>query len=123
MGAALTHSCFVVGLSRILFIFCFLVVHFVVFGFSEKHISPQRGVMLSESGMHAFQLGELCFPSRGCMLSNVGSYAFRVGDACFPRETLLPSRGDWGDWGLQSSHRRGCGPTKGSESLIRDGGL
>ena len=30
--------------------------------------------------------------------------------------------GDWGDWGLQSSHRYGCGPTKGSESLIRDGG-
>ncbi len=30
----------------------------------------------------------------------------------------LPS----GDWGLQSSHRCGCGPTKGSESLIRDGG-
>ena len=27
-----------------------------------------------------------------------------------------------GDWGLQSSHRCGCGPTKGSESLIRDGG-
>ena len=27
-----------------------------------------------------------------------------------------------GDWGLQSSHRYGCGPTKGSESLIRDGG-
>jgi len=36
--------------------------------------------------------------------------------------TPLPL-GDWGDWGLQSSHRRGCGPTKGSESLIRDGGL
>ena len=70
--------------------FCFLVVHFVVFGFSEKHISPHRGVMLSESGMHAFQLGELCFPSRGVMLSNVGSYAFRVGDACFPREPLRP---------------------------------
>ena len=32
----------------------------------------------------------------------------------------LPSFG--GDWGLQSSHRYGCGPTKGSESLIRDGG-
>jgi hypothetical protein len=30
----------------------------------------------------------------------------------------LPS----GDWGLQSSHRCGCGPTKGSESPIRDGG-
>ena len=30
----------------------------------------------------------------------------------------LPS----GDWGLQSSHWCGCGPTKGSESLIRDGG-
>ena len=30
----------------------------------------------------------------------------------------LPS----GDWGLQSSHRSGCGPTKGSESPIRDGG-
>ena len=28
-----------------------------------------------------------------------------------------------GDWGLQSSHRCGCGPTKGSESPIRDGGL
>ena len=28
----------------------------------------------------------------------------------------------FGDWGLQSSHRCGCGPTKGSESLIRDGG-
>ena len=84
-------GCFVVGLSRILFICCFLVVHFVVFGFSEKHISPHRGVMLSESGMHAFQRGKLCFPSRGVMLSNVGSYAFRVGDACFPRETLLPS--------------------------------
>ena len=27
-----------------------------------------------------------------------------------------------GDWGLQSSHRCGCGPTKGSESPIRDGG-
>ena len=36
--------------------------------------------------------------------------------------TPLPL-GDWGDWGLQSSHRRGCGPTKGSESPIRDGGL
>ena len=33
-------------------------------------------------------------------------------------QTPLPS----GDWGLQSSHQRGCGPTKGSESLIRDGG-
>ena len=30
----------------------------------------------------------------------------------------LPS----GDWGLQSGHRSGCGPTKGSESPIRDGG-
>ena len=28
----------------------------------------------------------------------------------------------WGDWGLQSSHQSGCDPTKGSESLIRDGG-
>ena len=28
----------------------------------------------------------------------------------------------WGDWGLQSSHQCGCGPTKGSESPIRDGG-
>ena len=34
-------------------------------------------------------------------------------------QTPLPSEGDWG---LQSSHRYGCGPTKGSESLIRDGG-
>ena len=33
-------------------------------------------------------------------------------------QSPLPS----GDWGLQSSHRCGCGPTKGSESLIRDGG-
>ena len=33
-------------------------------------------------------------------------------------QTPLPS----GDWGLQSSHRCGCGPTKGSESPIRDGG-
>ena len=33
-------------------------------------------------------------------------------------QTPLPS----GDWGLQSSHQCGCGPTKGSESLIRDGG-
>ena len=33
-------------------------------------------------------------------------------------QTPLP----WGDCGLQSSHRCGCGPTKGSESLIRDGG-
>ena len=28
----------------------------------------------------------------------------------------------WGDWGLHSSHQCGCGPTKGSESPIRDGG-
>ena len=27
-----------------------------------------------------------------------------------------------GDWGLQSSHRNGCGPTKGSKSPICDGG-
>ena len=33
-------------------------------------------------------------------------------------QTPLPS----GDWGLQSSHRCGCGPTKGSESPICDGG-
>ena len=33
-------------------------------------------------------------------------------------QTPLPS----GDWGLQSSHQCGCGPTKGSESPIRDGG-
>ena len=33
-------------------------------------------------------------------------------------QTPLPS----GDWGLQSSHTGGCGPTKGSESPIRDGG-
>ena len=33
--------------------------------------------------------------------------------------TPLPS----GDWGLQSSHRCGCGPTKGSKYPIRDGGL
>ena len=33
-------------------------------------------------------------------------------------QSPLPS----GDWGLQSSHRCGCGPTKGSEFLIRDGG-
>ena len=33
-------------------------------------------------------------------------------------QTPLPS----GDWGLQSSHRCGCGPTKGSEYPIRDGG-
>ena len=31
----------------------------------------------------------------------------------------LPS----GDWGLQSGHWCGCGPTKGSEYPIRDGGL
>ena len=33
-------------------------------------------------------------------------------------QSPLPS----GDWGLQSSHQCGCGPTKGSESPIRDGG-
>ena len=33
-------------------------------------------------------------------------------------QTPLPR----GDWGLQSSHQCGCGPTKGSESPIRDGG-
>ena len=31
--------------------------------------------------------------------------------------TPLLRRGG-GDWGLQSSHRCGCGPTKGSKSLI-----
>ena len=36
--------------------------------------------------------------------------------------TPLPHGRGWGDWSLQSSHRYGCGPTKGSESLIRDGG-
>ena len=61
----------------------------------------------------------------------------------FQKPTPNPSQGEWnldtlsnrsaeaitnmtphpsGDWGLQSSHRRGCGPTKGSESPIRDGG-
>ena len=38
------------------------------------------------------------------------------------RSSALPTPPYWGDWGLQSSHRYGCGPTKGSESLIRDGG-
>ena len=36
-------------------------------------------------------------------------------------QRILPPYGG-GDWGLQSSHRYGCGPTKGSKSPICDGG-
>ena len=51
-------------------------------------------------------------------------WVFVVGGCCSGRPFCYPPfGGDWGDWGLQSSHRRGCGPTKGSKSLIRDGGL
>ena len=37
-----------------------------------------------------------------------------VGARLHVQPANLPPFG--GDWGLQSSHRRGCGPTKGSES-------
>ena len=54
-------------------------------------------------------------PSRGEGSSNT---LFHQDIASEAIQASLPS----GDWGLQSSHRCGCGPTKGSESLIRDGG-
>ena len=54
-------------------------------------------------------------PSRGEGSLNTLSHQDIATEAI---QTPLPS----GDWGLQSSHRCGCGPTKGSESLIRDGG-
>ena len=45
----------------------------------------------------------------------------------YPRTSVPPRNAiqiplPLGDWGLQSSHQCGCGPTKGSESPIRDGG-
>ena len=80
---------------------------------------PRYGVCDSCSSYAARRVPT--FSGSNCSSLNRGLFA-RADTGVCPYSWVRGSPPFGGDCGLQSSHRCGCGPTKGSESLIRDGG-